>query len=258
VSCVEPIVGTWQVIANGNYISLNVISETNGVLDATFGGDTATGYWSATQQKVTFIRDDWQVYVGYLYYVESESRVGKFNLFTTTTYLSGYFDIWYEDDYHRFAWYATKTTAVPSATVEPIAIDEDDYENEAWNFYTNNTVGTLTIVCAGLEVFSPSALLGTVTGSVTQILDGTEYTVALQTGYWDSEDGTLTLWAAESGLSTETIYHGYLMEYSQTVDDQPTYYTIITGYYLSFEGSPDVTEFGWHAIYTYTPVITTK
>jgi len=249
VKGVEPIVGEWQVLANGNAIVFTVSSVTNGVLGgATFAGAAATGYWSSSQQKVTFERNDWQTYVGYLY-TETNTRTGA-----TTTYLSGYFDVWYTVLYHRFSFYATLSTTGPSIAVIPQAVGPVTYQIASWNFYTNNTIGTLSTTFAGAGNFPTPATSGTATGYVPQLVVGVLTNLEFQTAVWDSQAGTTTIWAAASGaVSTATIYHGYLQVYTQTQNDVVTTTTIISGYYTGFGGNADLTEFGFHAIYVYTP-----
>jgi len=227
-------VGTWSVIADGYQGSLVIssVDASGNLVSSTFFGTAITGFWSASQNKITFVRSagtspGWQTYVGYLYPSGSNYLLG------------GYFDFWGQGPYFvRTGWQAINAPA--TITVSPLvssgappdtySANSHGYTGTAvFNFPSNNLAGTFT---------------------------GTWLGQTIQVGYYDPKANTVVFYIVDGTTPSQLqIYHGWITTYTRPLaDDAAQYYFEIDGYFQAFSGTgatAEVPDYGWNALFTY-------
>jgi len=227
--CSQSIVGTWNVNGNGYGGSLIISSvDSSGDLTGTFLGNTILGFWSASEYKITFIREigstapSWQIYVGYY----AQTGPATFN---------GYFDAYSGTGatalIPRYGWTAVLETST-GLYFTPSPLPPTTWQSGTWTASSNGyTTGGTTTFTFG----SGNVLTGTFLGST------------IQSGFWDSATQTVQfIILTNTNLpSTTQHYHGYFSQYSTFNTFQS-----FSGYFVAFQGTDataTATEYGWQA-----------
>jgi len=225
VSCVScSIVGNWWVSANGYSGELAITSvDTSGNLVGTFFGNTLRGFYSAHENKITFIRlidvnspSSWQTYIGYYHSRGSEEIFGYFEAFGTPAF-------------NRIGWSAWKVTP-DSLLLYATPQTPTSFLSGTWtsnsNGYTGNSIFTF---------LSNGNIIGNFLGST------------IYGGFWDqaSRSVVFVIETNTNDVTTQQFYRGYLTQYALGSS-----YQNIDGYFVALSGTgatADVTEYGWSA-----------
>jgi hypothetical protein len=224
--------GTWDVIANGysGYLVIGSVDSSGDLVDATFFGNPVEGFWSALENKITFIRlintasiNTWQTYVGYGFLNDGE-----------TLTFAGYFDFFSGTGgtslFNRAGWSATLDD--DGLFFETTPETPTYFDSTTWSLTSNGYTGTFVALFD-----SDGTLTGTFRG--TPISDG----------FWNlqSQSVDFVIVTTNGVYTSQQVYHGWLSQYEQA----GATWQVIDGYFVALAGTgatASVTEYGWQAI----------
>jgi len=231
--CEAGIVGTWVVNGNGYTGNLVIggVDSSGNLLSSSYLGNSIQGFWSAYENKITFIRligsapSTWQTYIGY----HSNQGTGDENLF-------GYFDAYTGTGatylFNRAGWSGFPEPA-GYLSFTPTPITPTVFTSGTWNCNSNGYTGYF------YAYFNSD-------GSITGSFRGT----TISDGFWNIQSRSVDFIIVTNPAvpTSQQIYHGYLEEYELFSTEQ-----VLNGYFTALAGTgavADVTEYGWQAYIT--------